>query len=224
MKRSEINRNIQEAIDFFGSMKFHLPRWACWKPGDWKGKEELSSEIVQCGLGWDITDFGSKDFNRIGLLSFNLRNGIANTTRKTYCEKIMVVQENQVTPLHTHRLKIEDIINRGGGNLVIELYSSNESFRITDEPVTVRIDGIPQKVSRGGRVVLQPGDSIFLEPGVFHLFYGEKGKGRVLVGEVSSVNDDKTDNLFTDGNPRFPQIVEDEEPLRLLVNDYPRYV
>jgi hypothetical protein len=224
MKRSEINRSIAQSVEFFRTMGFRLPRWALWAPGDWNGKGELVQEIVQCGLGWDITDFGSGDFEKVGLINFNLRNGVVNRTRKAYCEKAIIVKENQLTPLHTHRSKIEDIINRSGGNLVIELQNSDESLTLSDDPLVVKIDGIPAKVPKGGQVILEPGDSICLEPGMFHLFYGEHGKGWVLVSEISSVNDDRTDNVFVDNRPRFPDIVEDESPLHLLVNDYPRYL
>ena len=224
MKRSEINRTLAQAIAFFRARRFLLPPWAYWSPDQWRGQGEVVAEIVACGLGWDVTDFGSGDFERVGLSNFNLRNGIVNKTRKAYCEKILIVEENQVTPLHTHRLKLEDIINRGGGNLVIELYLGDSEFQLTDSPVTVCIDSIARTVPAGGKVVLTPGESIFLVPGVFHKFYGESGTDTVLVGEVSSVNDDQTDNLFLDNQPRFPQIEEDEEPSYLLVGDYPKYV
>ncbi len=224
MKRSEINRELEEAIAFFKDMRFALPGWAFWAPEDWKGKREQVAEIIDCGLGWDITDFGSGNFQRIGLINFNLRNGLVNTTAKTYCEKIIVVKENQVTPLHTHRDKREDIINRGGGNLVIKLQNSDQSGQLTDEPVIVKIDAIARTVPAGGTVVLKPGESIYLVPGVYHEFWGAPGTGTVLVGEVSTVNDDNTDNVFVGGNPRFPEIEEDAEPLHLLVNDYDRYI
>jgi hypothetical protein len=225
MKRSEINQAIYETIDFFHEMNFHLPKWALWAPADWKGKGDLAAEIVECGLGWDITDFGSGDFRKIGLINFNLRNGVVGKTRKIYCEKIIVVDENQVTPLHTHYLKIEDIIVRSGGELVIELYQGDADFNPSDQPVTVRIDGIPVTLPSGGMVTLTAGESIFLEPGILHLFYGQPGKGKVLVGEVSAVNDDTTDNHFVGrGTPRFPLIDEDEDPAFLLVNDYKKYL
>jgi hypothetical protein len=47
--------------------------------------------------------------------------------------------------------------------------------------------------------------------------------GRVLVGEVSMVNDDRTDNRFFESIGRFPQIMEDEPPLHLLTMDYAKY-
>jgi D-lyxose ketol-isomerase len=205
-------------------MNFHLPRFADWTPEQWKGKGTEAAEIIRCGLGWDITDFGSGNFEEVGLINFNLRNGIVHVTSKTYCEKIIIVKENQVTPLHTHCNKIEDIINRGGGDLVIQLYQADGDFRITDQPVKVMIDSIERTVLAGDEVVLTPGESICLVPGLLHKFYGRPGAGTVLVGEVSTVNDDQTDNVFMGGNPRFPTIVEDEAPLYLLVNDYQRYI
>lgn len=201
-----------------------MTKWAYWKPEEWKNKGELVKEIIEHRLGWDITDFGSGNFEKVGLINFNLRNGILNKTRKNYCEKIIIVKENQVTPLHTHRIKVEDIINRGGGNLVIKLYVSDDKFNLTNESVTVKIDSIPVTVPSGGTIILEPGDSIYLEPSVFHEFFGEEGKGSVLVGEVSSVNDDNTDNIFHEGRHRFPEIIEDEEPAYLLVNDYDKYI
>jgi D-lyxose ketol-isomerase len=224
MKRSEINFYLKESVDFFGAMKFSLPRFAYWSPAEWKGQRAAVADIVECSLGWDITDFGSGDFCRVGLINFNLRNGTVNQTRKTYCEKTIIVKESQVTPLHTHRSKIEDIINRGGGELVIQLFQANRDFQTTKAPVTVKIDSMPVTIAGGDEVSLPPGASICLEPGVLHMFYGKPGAGTVLVGEVSTVNDDRADNVFLGGNPRFPLIDEDEEPLFLLVNDYQRYI
>jgi D-lyxose ketol-isomerase len=222
MKRSEINTLIRDSIEFFNAMGFKLPPWAFWKPADWKGKSESVKEIVDTMLGWDLTDFGSGDFDNEGLILFTLRNGdFCNPeNQKGYAEKIMVVREGQLTPFHFHWNKMEDIINRGGGNLVIELYASDACEALSQEPVVVRIDGIAKTVDPGGRVVLEPGESICLEPYMYHCFYGQKGKGQVLVGEVSAVNDDTADNRFLEDSGRFPDIEEDEQPLHLLVNDY----
>jgi D-lyxose ketol-isomerase len=133
----------------------------------------------------------------------------------------MIVEEGQVTPFHFHWMKTEDIINRGGGNLVIELYNSDAGDNFVQSEINVKCDGVERSVAPGGKVILQPGDSITLVPRLYHKFYGEPGKGRVLVGEVSSVNDDATDNRFKDPVGRFPEIEEDETPRHYLCNDYP---
>jgi hypothetical protein len=224
MKRSEINRHLLETLRFFEAMKVRLPQWGYWTPAEWKGKGAAVAGIVENGLGWDITDFGSGDFARIGLINFNPRNGNLAKGDKPYCEKIIVVHEEQVTPLHTHVLKKEDIINRGGGNLVIQLQNGDLDGHLESTPVTVLIDAIPVTVESGGTVTLEPGESIYLLPGVYHAFWGEAGRGPVLVGEVSTVNDDRTDNIFVQSNPRFPSLEEDEPPVHLLVNDYRRYL
>ena len=59
--------------------------------------------------------------------------------------------------------------------------------------------------------------------GLYHDFSVEEGKGSVLLGEVSMCNDDNTDNYFYNKKVgRFPAIDEDEEPYRLLCNEYPK--
>lgn len=226
MKRSEINALIRDSIEFFDSMGFRLPPWAYWKPEDWQGKSDVVEEIVNTMLGWDLTDFGSGDFDNTGLILFTIRNGDFRNpeSSKTYAEKIMVVREEQETPYHFHWHKMEDIINRGGGNLLIDLYGSDESEALSQDPLVVRIDGIKRTVNPGATVVLTPGESICLEPYMYHRFYGEKGRGKVLVGEVSAVNDDTADNRFMEASGRFPEIEEDEKPLHLLVNDYQNWI
>ena len=224
MKRSEINKLISSSIEFFDQMNFRLPPWAFRKPEDWKGKYADCSEIVDNMLGWDLTDFGFGDFHKCGLILFTIRNGNFKKDRKPYAEKIMIVEELQETPMHFHWSKMEDIINRGGGNLIIELYNSNKEGGFTDLPVIFRTDGVLRRVDAGGIIVLTPGESICLEQGVYHRFYGEKGKGRVLVGEVSAVNDDTSDNRFYKPVGRFPDIIEDEKPLHVLASEYSKYL
>lgn len=224
MKRSEINAILESGKEFFASHQFHLPDWACWPPEAWKGKSESCAEIVEMMLGWDVTPFGSDDYHTRGLLLFTLRNGKVGGEGKQYAEKIMIVEEGQETPFHFHWAKREDIINRGGGNLVMELFSSTPDEEFGDDPVTLKIDGIPKTVDPGGMIVLTPGQSVCLEPGVYHRFYGQPGNGRVLTGEVSSVNDDTKDNRFYETLGRFPGIEEDEAPIHLLASDYPNYL
>ena len=226
MKRSEINSLITDAISFFDKMNFRLPKWGYWKPEEWKRSVHLVQEIVNLMLGWDLTDFGEGNFRKKGLLLFTIRNGdfTKPDNRKSYAEKIMIVGENQETPLHFHWSKTEDIINRGGGNLVMELCGSTEDEQLSDKPLTVKVDEIPRTVKPLEKIILTPGESICLEPEVYHRFYGEEGKGQVLVGEVSSLNDDISDNRFYESLGRFPRVEEDEKPLHLLVIDYPNYL
>lgn len=42
-----------------------------------------------------------------------------------------------------------------------------------------------------------------------------------LIGEVSTVNDDLSDNIFDPPLPRFATVHEDAAPWRLLVSDQP---
>ncbi|MCX6065514.1 MAG: D-lyxose/D-mannose family sugar isomerase [Chloroflexi bacterium] len=225
MKRSEINAIIQSADAFIRAQGFYLPPFAYWKPQDWQQKGNEVREIVENALGWDITDFGIGEFSKFGLFLFTLRNGspenLASRTGKLYAEKIMVVEDGQTTPLHFHWHKMEDIINRGGGKLKLRLYpaSANEDLVRTGE-VHFSVDGSRHRIDAGEVVTLEPGESITLEQHCYHEFWGD---GRVLVGEVSMVNDDNHDNRFFQSIGRFPTIVEDEAPLYLLVSDYDKY-
>lgn len=225
MKRSEVNAILAEAVAFLADHRFHLPPFAFWTPAEWQQKGPEAREIVERELGWDITDFGLGRYREKGLTLFTIRNGDpANLRRgagKLYAEKVLIVDVDQVTPLHFHWQKVEDIINRGGGRLVVQLYPSTPDGGLADEPVTVSTDGVVRTVPAGGKVVLGPGESITLPTGLYHSFWAEGG--RVLVGEVSLVNDDNTDNRFYEAIGRFPTIEEDEPPLYLLVKDYLRY-
>ncbi len=225
MNRSEINQIIIDAKEFLKENQFFLPPWAHWSVADWQANKEKANKVIDNMLGWDITDFGSGDFHNCGLFLFTIRNGKYQVDKKPYAEKIMVVEEHQETPMHHHWTKMEDIINRGGGNLVIELYKATpDNQPDPDEPVVAEVNGIWTEVAPGGNVVLTPGESICLEQGVFHRFYGEPEKGKVLVGEVSTVNDDTSDNCFHEPVGRFPDIIEDEPPLHLLVSDYKKFL
>jgi D-lyxose ketol-isomerase len=223
MKRSEINRNIREAKEFLQEMKFSLPPFAFWSPDDWKTKGAEYDEIRRNQLGWDLTDFGSGDFDAIGLFLFTIRNGnlYDPACKKTYAEKILIVNPGQVTPYHYHQSKMEDIINRGGkGKLNVKLYASlGERRRDEKSPVPVAVDGRNYTVAPGTVGQLKPGESISLFQGVFHQFWSDDAK--LLLGEVSMVNDDHKDNYFLEERGRFPAITEDEAPLHLLVSDYP---
>jgi D-lyxose ketol-isomerase len=115
---------------------------------------------------------------------------------------------------------MEDIINRGGGNLVMRVWNSEPGGALSPRPVEIVTDGLRRTVDAGSKLVLEPGMSITLLPGQYHEFWAEPGSGKVLLGEVSSVNDDNTDNRFYEPLGRFPEIEEDEPPLFLLCNEY----
>lgn len=226
IKRSEINQVIRQAIDFLAEQKFYLPDFAYWSLEDWEKADESYQEIIDNMLGWDFTDFSSGNFFEEGLFLFTLRNGNPNMEKytKTYAEKMLMILPGQVTPFHFHWNKMEDIINRGGGNLLIEVYQANDKEEKTDEPLELQLDGRRVTVEAGHIVRLTPGQSITLLPYQYHSFWAEEGTGPVLAGEVSQVNDDKSDNRFLTTRERFSEIEEDEAPLHLLCSDYETFL
>lgn len=232
LKRSVINKNIEVAKEVFSRSGLRLPEFAFWKRADWFGKGAEADEIRDCMLGWDVTDFGSDDFTHIGRTLFTLRNGRHDDQRypKSYAEKFILDPEGQRAPAHFHRSKREDIINRGTGAIILELTRSDAQGNPAKGSLTVAIDGISRTIASGDKVKLSPGQSICLHPGTIHQFWGEGGNGFVIdgvmygaSGEVSSVCDDRNDNVFIAGKScRFPKIDEDEEAVHFLCQEYPR--
>ena len=119
---------------------------------------------------------------------------------------------------------MEDIINRGGGLLQFQLFKATDKEELSDTPLDINIDDRKYHINAGETVSLRPGQSLSLEPYVYHRFYGAPGEGDVLVGEVSQVNDDAKDNRFYEELGRFPLIEEDTQPLHYLVCDYEHLV
>lgn len=227
MKRSQINQILQENIAFAKEHGVYFPKFAQWSIEDWTGLNERYREIVDNMLGWDVTDFGSKNFAKYGLVAFTFRNGNyehEDTYPKPYCEKVLFLQEGQELPYHFHKLKEEDTINRGGGNLLIRVWNAAENKEIDrKKDVTIVKDGEKLVVPAGTTIKLVPGESLTATQGIYHKWNVEKGTGKVMAWEVSKTNNDNLDNCFYKPIPRIPEIEEDEEPCRLLFGDYPEW-
>jgi D-lyxose ketol-isomerase len=220
MRRSEINHLQSQALELFAEYRFSLPPFARWSVADWRRQPAVAHYCRKHQMGWDVTDFGSGRFAERGLVIFCVRNGLqAVPDEKPYAEKLLVVREGQETPFHSHKTKMEDIIVRGGGNLMIELHNGDESGGLAATAVTVMVDGVERQVHAGEPIRLVAGQSITITRDLWHRFYGEAGEGTVFVGEVSQVNDDLTDNYFLDRIGRFARIEEDETMLYPLWNE-----
>ncbi len=226
MKRSEINKALHRMEDMIREYRISLPDFCYFSPEEWKQKSHEYDEIRDNMLGWDITDYGLGKFREVGFSLITLRNGNwkkSDRYPKTYAEKLLYLEEGQYAPMHFHWAKMEDIINRGGGTVLIRVYNSLPDEELDKKsPVTVHIDGHAMTVPAGTQVPLHPGQSITIYPYLYHDFEVESGTGAVLLGEVSQVNDDANDNRFNPPVGRFPAIEEDEAPYRLLCTEYPK--
>jgi len=223
MKRSRINAIIAESHALIRAHGFALPPFATWTPDEFVARRDDARHVIDSRCGWDITDYGAGDYDRMGLFLFTLRNGLPGDLQRgggmCYAEKLLISKRDQLSPMHTHVLKAEDIINRGGATLVVELFGSDAGGRFAqDAGGTVWCDGIRREYAPGEKLHLAPGESVTLRPGDWHAFWGEGGD--VLIGEVSTVNDDETDNVFREPIGRFAQVEEDVAPTHLLVSDY----
>ncbi len=222
MKRSRINEIMEEADAMIRAHGFTLPPFAYWTPDEFRARTD-AVRIVEARMGWDITDYGQGRYEELGLFLFTLRNGFAADLERgrgmVYAEKLLISKQDQISPCHTHIVKSEDIINRGGATLAIELFGSDDAGGFAeDRGGTVLCDGIARDYAPGEILCFAPGESVTLMPGDWHAFWGEDGD--VLIGEVSTVNDDLTDNIFREPIGRFAEIEEDEAPRHLLVSDY----
>ena len=70
--------------------------------------------------------------------------------------------------MHYHVYKMEDIINRGGGNVLIRVYNSTEDGKMADTDVIVHSDGCVYTVKAGTQIRLTPGESITVTRGLYH--------------------------------------------------------
>ena len=226
MKRSEINAALREMERMIQEYRFSLPAFCHFTPEEWQTKGHDYDEVRDNMLGWDITDYGLGKFDEVGFSLITIRNGnlaMKDQYPKPYAEKLLYLKEGQYSPMHFHWSKMEDIINRGGGNVLIRVYRSDANEEPDRErPVTVHLDGQTRTVPDGTQVRLCPGQSITIPPYLFHDFTVEPGGGPVLLGEVSQCNDDQNDNRFFPPVGRFPAIEEDEPPYRLLCSEYPK--
>lgn len=223
MKRSEINKVIKKFEQLLEDYKFALPPYLNFTPTDWKEKGHEYNEIRDNALGWDVTDYGEGHFDTLGLALITIRNGNVHNPKykKSYAEKIMMCDSGQISPMHYHKNKMEDIINRGGNNIDFTFYNVNpETGEYLDTDVMICQDGRQYIMPAGSTVSLSRGESMTLYPYLAHEFIIPEG-GPALIGEVSMTNDDNTDNFFKEPLGRYPVIEEDEAPYRLLCNEYP---
>ena len=222
MKRSEINSAIRWSEELLKKNNIRLPEYAYWDLETWKKNADKLDTVRKVMLGWDISDFGSGKFDEIGAVLYTVRNGDMNNPEVgvPFCEKYILMKEGQRLPEHYHVYKTEDIINRAGGVLAVYLWNTDEAGNQLDTDVVVPMDGILRTFKAGEEILVYPGNSISLKPHVAHIFGPKTGCGELVVGEVSKVNDDNTDNYFLEPTSRFAEIGEDEAPLHPLCNEY----
>jgi len=220
MKRSEINAAISEAKDMIDRYSWVLPKWGYWSKEEYNNNPNLKNYLKNHQMGWDVTDFGKGKFREQGITLFCIRNGIqSDTNDKPYAEKLLFMEEGQEIPFHSHKIKLEDIINRGGGDLAIEFLEINEKNEELTKKIEVLVDGEKITLNPHEPLVLKKGQSVTVERNIYHRFYAVKGSGMVMAGGGSQGNDDNNDNYFIEPVGRFSEIEEDETPIHPLWNE-----
>jgi D-lyxose ketol-isomerase len=104
MKRSQINRAIDNAQRALAEHGVRLPQYAYWSSAEWRRAGPEYARVTRNGLGWAVTDFGQGDFDKVGITMFDVRNGNVERPEEgtPYGEKIFVLQPGQRLPFHFH--------------------------------------------------------------------------------------------------------------------------
>ena len=125
MKRSQINKALKEMESVCEKYSCFLPPFCSFTPQKWLSLGHEYDEVRDCMLGWDITDFGSGDFDRVGFSLITIRNGLRASPEKypkVYAEKLLYLKDtlaSRVNSLASARsismLLCESEIERGAG-------------------------------------------------------------------------------------------------------------
>ncbi len=219
MKRSQVNANMRWAKELLEANNISLPEFAYWSADEWRANKDSLDTIRKVYLGWDVKDYSDE----MGSVLFTIRNGRYDdaTVGVPYCEKVIMFRDGKRLPVHYHKNKTEDIINRAGGIMQIRLYNTKDGELDTVSPVKVYQDGIQHCYMPGEFIYIMPGNSITLEPLIAHSF-GPKPGSDIIIGEVSKINDDFTDNYRFEKIPAPCPVVEDEPMLYPLCTEYER--
>ena len=225
MKRSQINAAVENAHRALAAHNIKLPEWGYWTPEQWRKAGPEYHRIKLNMLGWACTDFGSGDFDNMGITMFDVRNGTPEHPDEgtPYGEKIFVLKPGQRLPYHFHWKKTEDIISYHGGTLMIQLFNANDDETMNEtSPGVAYFDGVRRGFKAGEVFEIPHGGSVTITPKLYHRFWAKEGGGVLVGGEISTISVPKTDNHFDRGARRFVAIEEDEPPKHLLNVDYPK--
>lgn len=162
MRRSEIDTIIDEARATMRRHGVALPPFADWSPQDWQRHGAATRTMRDRLIGWNIAEFEKDAFARSGIALITTRMGdfeqLPTGRGKLYGEKIFVIREGQSVPYHYHWVKTEDVFNRGGATLAIDLVAVDSQGRPTDAAIDLDRDGLPHHIVARGTIRLSPGE------------------------------------------------------------------
>ncbi len=217
LKRSFIDQRIDAMSALCERCGVKLPPFALWGDEDYRADPSAAQRIADAGLGWNVVEFQPGGYAKEGLSVFTLRMGdwrqLGAGRGRLYAEKVLMAEDGQRTPHHYHIVKTEDVLNRGGARFIVELFKVDRAGAPLTERFRALKDVTTLDLGPGDRVVLEPGESLTLEPFVAHAFWAEGGA--TLAGEVSLANDDFSDNYFLPP-PDAPVLIE-EDALRRYI-------
>ena len=147
MKRSEINRLIEDALKFFQEMHFKLPPLGYLDTGAMEQAGGIVRGSGNESVGMGPHGFWYREFQCGRVAAFHPSKRESATRPEALCGK------NHDRPGGTgdpHAFstgpKMEDIINRGGGNLMIQLYPSDREGGFAKKSFQVSLDGLKREL------------------------------------------------------------------------------
>ena len=135
--------------------------------------------------------------------------------------KLDIVLGNDITtPVAVNEFKkagFDKVFDKDRVAIVLDHFVPNKDIKAAEQSKTCREFACAHCVSHFYDVG---------KMGIEHALLPEQGvvtAGDCIIGEVSKVNDDHTDNFFLDPIARFADIEEDEPPIHLLCNEYAKF-
>ena len=92
-----------------------LPPFCHFTPEEWKTKGHEYNEVRDCMLGWDITDYGLGDFDKVGMSLITIRNGnraMQDKYPKVYAEKLLYMKEGQYSPKDVYKRQEQHLLSQ----------------------------------------------------------------------------------------------------------------
>lgn len=234
MKRSEINAAIERAINNAKQLGVALPKWASWTPDQFGPNAD---GMRHQALGWVVVDFGKGDFANCGLVVLSLCAPLVDASGEPFnspqtvsgrqypatgfARKLLFVQAGQTEPHHFHRQKSRKEVHvMAGSPVTFELAWAENDTTLSDRDVDVMVDGFWHHMPAGGKITVNPGETITLPGELSHIISVPTGGADTIMVETCTANNNNTDNIFPFMTPTSNPVQEDAEVRYQLLTEH----
>ena len=114
---------------------------AHWTAEDFAKAAATARYLRDHQMGRDVTDFGCGTFPGAASPSSACATAFRATQQQALCGEALDRRRGTGDADDRHRVKMEDIINRAGGVLMLEFAHADTGGNVTNTPVVVHVDG-----------------------------------------------------------------------------------